>query len=75
MNGECFKTGKGRFRCNTKKIFFPVREMRHWLSLPRKAVDAPPLELFLARNNSCFEQPGLVEVSLSMAGELELHDL
>ncbi|KFO63067.1 hypothetical protein N302_06992, partial [Corvus brachyrhynchos] len=44
-----FKLKEKRFRLGIRKKFFTQRMVRHWLRLPRKAVDAPSLEVFKAR--------------------------
>ncbi|KFQ40130.1 hypothetical protein N332_14884, partial [Mesitornis unicolor] len=44
-----FKLEEGRFRLDIRKKFFTVRVVRHWHRLPKKAVDAPSLEVFKAR--------------------------
>ena len=43
--------------------------------MPREAVDAPSLEVFKARLDGALGNPVWWEVSLPMAGELELGDL
>lgn len=42
--GKGFKLRKGQFRLNIGKKFLPLRLMRDWNSLPRKAVDVPTLK-------------------------------
>ena len=49
--------------------------VRHWHSLPREAVDAPSLEVFKARLDGALGNLVWWEVSLSVAGGLELDDL
>ncbi|KFP69202.1 hypothetical protein N310_01656, partial [Acanthisitta chloris] len=44
-----FKLKESRFRLDISKKFFPVRVVRHWHRLPRKAVAAPSLAVFKAR--------------------------
>lgn len=49
--------------------------MRHWKRLPTEFGDAPSLEVFKDRlSERSSEKPGLVESSLSMAGQLELYN-
>ncbi|KFQ85775.1 hypothetical protein N337_01189, partial [Phoenicopterus ruber ruber] len=43
-----FKLKEGRFRFNIRKKFFTLGVVRHWLRLPREAVDASSLEVFKA---------------------------
>jgi len=44
-----FKLKEGRFRLDVRKKFLPMRVVRHWSRLSRKAVDDPSLAVFKAR--------------------------
>ena len=48
---------------------------RHWHRLPREAVDAPSLKVFKARLDGALVNLVWWEVSLPMAGGLELDGL
>lgn len=47
--GKGFKLKKGRHKLDIRKMFFIVRVLRHWNSLPREVVDALSLETFEVR--------------------------
>jgi len=74
-SGKGFKLKEGRFRLDIRKKFFTVRVVRHWNRLPREAVDAPSLEVFKARLDGALSNLVWWEVSLLVAGGLELDDL
>ena len=59
----------------TGKKFFTVRVVRHWHRLPREAVDAPSLEVFKPRLDGALDNLVWWEVSLPVAGGLELGGL
>ena len=65
------KLKESRFRLDIQKRFFT---QRHWTRLPRDTVDAPPLEVFKARLDGALSNLFWWEVSLPMAGKLELDD-
>jgi len=50
-----FNLREGRFRLN--ETFFTTRVVKQWNRLPRKAVEAPFLEIFKVRLDGA-EQPG-----------------
>ena len=47
--GDVFKVKEDRFRLDIRKKFCTDWVVRHWNTLPRGTVDAPPLEEFKAR--------------------------
>jgi len=73
--GNGFKLKEGRFTLQIRKKFFTVRVARHWNRLPREAAGAPSLAVFKARLDGAWSNLVWWKVSLTMAGELELHDL
>jgi len=72
MRGNGFKLKEGRFRLDIRKKFFAVMVVRHWNRLPSEAVDAPSLEAFKDRLDGAFSNLVYREVSLPIAGGLEL---
>jgi len=72
--GTGFKLKEGRFRLDMEKKFFTVRVVRHWNGLPREAEDAPSLAVFKARLDGALSKLVWWEMSLPMAGGLELVD-
>ena len=75
MRGNGFRLEEGRFRLDIRKKFYTVRVVRHWDRLPTGVVDAPSLEAFKARLDGALRNLVKREVSLPIAGGLELHDL
>ncbi|PKU44430.1 hypothetical protein llap_5262 [Limosa lapponica baueri] len=73
--GNSFKLTENRFRLDILKKFFTVRVVRHWNRLPKKVLHAPSLEMSKTRLNGSLRSLVQWEVSLPMAGRLELHDL
>ena len=73
--GNGFKLKEGRFRLDTRKKFFTLRLVRHWIRLPREAVDAPSLEVFKARLDGALSNLFYCKVPLPMAGGVGLDDL
>jgi len=49
--------------------------VRHWIRLPREAVDAPSLEVFKARLDGALSNLFYCKVPLPMAGGVGLDDL
>lgn len=47
--GNGLELKERRFRLDKRKKCFTVREVRQWNRLPRKVVDALPLEIFQVR--------------------------
>ena len=75
MRGNGFKLKEGRFRLEVRRKFFTRRVVRHRHRLPRKAVDAPSLEVFKARLDEALGNLIWWVASLPMVGGLELDDL
>ena len=72
MQGNGFEVGECRFRPDTGKRFLTVK---HWDRLPSEVVNAPSLEAFKARLDGAVSSLVSREVSLLIAGGLELSDL
>ena len=66
---------EGRFRLGIRKKFFTLRVVRPWHRLPREAVAAPSLEVFKVRLDEALSTLVWWNLSLIMAGVLELYDL
>ena len=75
MRENGFKLEKGRFRLDIRKKFFTARVVRHWNTLPREVVDALSLEIFKARLDGALSNLVEREMTLPIAGGLELDDL
>ena len=75
MRGNGFKQEKARFRLDIRKKFFTVMVVRHWNRLPSEVVNAPSLEAFKARLDGTLSNLVQREVSLPIAGGLEILDL
>ena len=73
--GNGFKLEEDRLRLDIRKKLFTVRLVRHWNKLLREAVDVPSLEAFKARLDGTLGNMVYLEVSLLIAGRLELHGL
>jgi len=70
--GDGLKLNKGRFRLDIGNKSFTMRVFRHWHRLSREAVDAPSPEVFEARLDGALGSLIWCELSLPMAGGLEL---
>ena len=73
--GNSFKLKEGRFRLDIRKKLFTVRVTRHRNRFPREVVDATSLEVFKTRLDGALSNLVYWQVSLPMAGGLELDDL
>lgn len=58
-----------------REEFFTMTVVRHRNRLPREALVAPSLALLKARLDGAFGNLVYLEVSLPVAGELELDDI
>jgi len=75
MRGNGFKLKEGRLKLDIRKKFFTLRVVRPWHRLPREAVAAPSLEVFKVRLDEALSTLVWWNLSLIMAGVLELYDL
>jgi len=73
--GTGSKLKEGRFRFDIWKKFFPMRVVRPWPRLPRRAVAAPSLAVLKARLDGALSTLGWWNMSLLMAGGLEPDEL
>jgi len=73
--GNGCKLKEGRLRLDIRKKFFPTRVVRPWNRLAREAVAAPSLAVSKARLDGALSTLGWWEMSLLMAGGLELDGL
>lgn len=72
MIGQVFKLKEDRFRLDTGKKFFTMRVMKHWHRLFREAVCASFPQELKARRDGALSNQVQWEVSLPIAGNLEL---
>jgi len=68
--GDGFKLREGRFRLDTRKTFFTMRVVKHWLRLPGDVVNAPSPETFKARLDGAPSYLIQLKMSLLTAGGL-----
>jgi len=74
-SGNGFKLEEGRFRLDIRKKFFSLGVVRYWKKLSSETVVAPCLVPFKARLDGALNNLVGREVSLPIAGGLELGDL
>jgi len=67
-----FKLKEGRRRLDIRKKSFTLRVVRPWHVLPREAVAAPSLAVFMARLDGALSNLVSWKVSLPMAEGLEM---
>ena len=74
-SGNSFELEGCGFRLDIRKKLFTVRVVKCWNRLPSEVVNALSLETFKVRLNGTSSNLVQTEVSLPIAGELELDEL
>ena len=72
--GNGLKLRHGRFRLDTRRMFFTQRVVTHWNRLPKEVVDAPSLEAFKARLGVALGSLAWWLVTLHISRGLKLDD-
>jgi len=69
--GNGFKLKEGRFRLDTRKIFYTLTVVKHWHRLPREVIDAPSLGTFKVRLDRALSNLVWLKMSPLIAGQLD----